>query len=280
MKSGNSSNAGKVSYQWRALGCTVRGASHIKNDKPNQDAMHIEKKDIDKNGCYIVASLSDGHGSTQCPYSDEGALAAVHTACEVFASIFESSGKNGTAFNTIKANKDIWLPKQIEKQWKARVREIHAEKGRSLPDDFPYTLYGATLLTLLVTDDFIFALQLGDGDILTIDREIDKIEWLIPPTETLGNETDSLCQENCWKYMKTHLISIPKNSPMFLLSTDGYYNSFSTTDGFKKAGVDICNMWHDKGTDFIKEHLEDWLVHSSANGSGDDISMALVFLED
>jgi len=275
MKSGRS-------LRWNAFGRKVRGAAHIKNDKPCQDALLI-KKNAKK---YLVASLSDGHGSSQCPYSDEGAEAAVHVACEVFDSIFESNGSKGAAFNTIKANKDIWLPKQIEKLWKTKVREIHSDKRRSLsnvidsPNDFPYALYGATLLTLLVTDEFIFALQLGDGDILTIDREIEKIDWLIPPAELLGNETDSLCLEDCWKYMKTHLQPWAEEVPMFLLATDGYHNSFSAKEGFKKAGADICNMWHENGSGFIEEHLEDWLVHSSANGSGDDISVAIVFLED
>jgi hypothetical protein len=67
---------------------------------------------------------------------------------------------------------------------------------------------------------------------------------------------------------------------MFLLSTDGYANSFSESAGFIKAGADIYNLWRDNGADYVEEHLEDWLKHSSNLGSGDDITMALLYSEE
>ena len=254
----------------------VQGASHIRNNMPCQDALRAEK--IKR--CHIV-SLSDGHGSAACPFSDEGSKIAVDTACSVFGSIFSK----GDSFQTISANKDIWLPKQIEQHWKTAVQAVHKERERDPPQDdgpFPYELYGATLLTLVAADDFIFALQLGDGDILSVavTEEGENVDWVIPPDGHLGPETHSLCQDECWQYMQTRILRLDKGekAPMFLLSTDGYANSFYNDDGFKQAGLDFYKLLHnpDEGLSYVRENLEEWLTQSSEKGSGDDIALALV----
>ena len=280
---------------WAVTGACVRGASHIKNDLPCQDALRIENI-----GAYRIIALSDGHGSASCPYSDEGSQAAVDAVYAIFGSII--MGK-GDPYHTIAANKDIWLPKQIEQHWKSAVQTIHQnkEQGLNMPD-FSHELYGATLLTLIAAEDFIFALQLGDGDILSIQiadgaGEADgadganqadeaqqnnlQVDWVLPPSDTLGPETNSLCQEDCWQYMKTRIIPLAagEKAPMFFLSTDGYANSFSNDEGFKKAGADFYELWNNKGLMYIKDNLESWLIESSVQGSGDDITAALVLGE-
>lgn len=260
---------------WVVIGGTIRGAVHLLQGKPCQDALLVQNNEAYH---YSLACLADGHGSENCPYSDEGAQAAVETAETLFASIF-SQNTPVEAFATLDANKEIWLPKQMEAQWKARIRDIHAQKERPSEEPFPYHLYGTTLLALVAMQDFIFAMQIGDGDILTVDRDA-SVRWLIPPDYTSDNETYSLCMDSCWSYIKTHILPLndERDSPlMFLLSTDGYANSFFEPLGFIKAGADIYKLWRDNGIDYIKEHLEDWLSHSSADGSGDDITMALVF---
>ena len=259
---------------WTAVGGCVRGANHIRNNMPCQDALRIEKTEH-----FYIVNVSDGHGSAGCPYSDEGAQAAVDAAYAVFTSVFAGKGDH---FHTISSNKDIWLPKQIEQYWKNAILAIHKEKGREeySQENFPYELYGATLLSLIAADNFIFALQLGDGDILSampVSNEVN-VDWVIPPDDSLGPETNSLCQNNCWQYMKTRLIPILPNdkAPMFMLSTDGYANSFYNNDGFKQAGADFYNLLCEHGLSHIEENIESWLMESSAKGSGDDITVAII----
>lgn len=275
MKSGKRKNGKR---RWISTGSRVQGASHIRNGQPCQDALSI-KRDKD----YHVISVSDGHGSSQCPYSDEGAKAAVEVAYFVFDSIFKG---RGDPFQNFVANKDIWIPKQIEQNWKSMVTLIHGTR----PVPFSYELYGATLLTLVVANDFIFALQLGDGDILSIEpistdgnqedesQKKTQVDWVIPPDIRIGSETESLCQTDAWQYMKARIIPLgPEDTaPMFLLSTDGYANSFNSNEGFKQAGADFYNLWEEEGLSFIDDNLEGWLMESSAQGSGDDIAVALV----
>ena len=66
---------------------------------------------------------------------------------------------------------------------------------------------------------------------------------------------------------------------MFLLSTDGYSNSFYNNEGFKKAGADFYKLWHDEGKDYVENNIGGWLSESSAQGSGDDITLALLVEE-
>jgi hypothetical protein len=129
------------------------------------------------------------------------------------------------------------------------------------------------------TPSFVFALQVGDGDILTISPQASPT-WLIAPIESVGSETESLCMDKAWQYVRTHILPLGdmQRPVMFLLSTDGYANSFTENAGFLKAGQDIYNLWREEGADYIKMHLRDWLLESTAKGSGDDITVVLAVI--
>ncbi|MCL2015892.1 MAG: protein phosphatase 2C domain-containing protein [Defluviitaleaceae bacterium] len=258
--------------KWAAVGARVRGAMHIKNNVPCQDAIAIQNTDK-----YSIVAISDGHGSSSCPHSDEGANIAVQTAITIFGDIFNKPDP----LNTLVANKDVWLPKQIEQHWKSNIYENHGQQGRA-ENNFSYELYGATLIVVVAAFNFIFALQIGDGDILTVEEK--STEWLIAPDEILGPETNSLCQDECWQYMRTRTIPLEnletmdenENLPMLLICTDGYTNSFYRDKDFIKAGSDFYSLVQKDGLDYVVANLEDWLNVSSQKGSGDDISLAII----
>jgi len=266
MKSGN--------IGWITTGSIVRGAIHVRQEKPCQDAIYTDSQ------IYALACVADGHGSERCPFSDEGAQAAVDVIAQLLADLLEED-----AFATLTANKEIWLPKQLESKWKTSVKAIHEKKERPTYEEgaFPYEQYGTTLLALVATENFVFALQIGDGDILVVDRD-ETARWLLPPhpsMNTVGEDTYSLCLEQSWQYMRTFIVpwDSTQGPLMFLLSTDGYANSFTNASGFLKAGVDIYKLWHENGLSYIEENIQDWLHQSTLEGSGDDIALALVLYE-
>lgn len=263
MTSGRAQNS-----NWNAVGGVVAGAIHLRKDKPCQDALHIQTH---KN--YTIACVADGHGSAACPHSDEGSKAAVKVASELLASILNKD----LEASTMSAHKDIWLPKQIETKWKDEVKKIHAIKERELIDPFPYTLYGTTLLALAATESFVFAMQIGDGDILMVD-DTSTARPVLATEEKVGEDTESLCQDDAWQYVRTQIIpwNTSTGSPMFLISTDGYANSFTGFSGFAKAGADFLGLWQDEGHEYISQNIEEWLRLSSDKGSGDDIAIALI----
>ncbi len=232
-----------------------------------------------KIGRYSIVCVADGHGSERCPKSDEGALAAVGIAFELLQSVLNDADGAEDARKTFNAHKEIYIPKQLETLWKKRVSALWDEQTE--PDgDFSYLLYGTTLLAAAVTDTFIFAAQIGDGDMLLIGAD-GEARRLFPAAEQNGSETYSLCMDNSWQYVQTQLIRLPEERPlMLLMSTDGYANSFSETEGFLKAGRDIFKLWRENGTEYIRVNIEDWLVRSSEMGSGDDITLALAAVEE
>ena len=227
------------------------------------------------NSQYALACVADGHGSERCPFSDEGAKAAVNIAAALLVELM--AGED--AKNTLAAQKEIRLPRQIEKKWKEAVQTAYEkrEDAEAIPP-FSYELYGTTLLALVAAPDFIFAMQIGDGDMVAIHPD-GTARPLLPTPDNPGNETESLCMEESWQYIRTQLIPVDNTESdptLFLLSTDGYANSFTTGEGFLKAGADIYRLWREEGTDYIQKNLPSWLAQTSADGSGDDIAVALI----
>ena len=243
----------------------------MRSNSECQDAIYIHK---DKSG-YVVAAVADGHGSKSCPYSAEGAEIAVQVSAELLCSIQDSK----EAQFTLAANKDDRIPKQLEIMWKEAVRAHHAEMGREDEDDdlALFTLYGTTLNAVAAASDHVFFIKVGDGDLLMINE--DGANYVLESEEKVGEDTESLCLDEAWKFVRTHIMQVKNGRPlMFLVSTDGYSNSFVDKSGFLKAGEDFYRLYVEEGLDYIENSLEDWLRTSSDKGSGDDISLALVVL--
>ena len=64
---------------------------------------------------------------------------------------------------------------------------------------------------------------------------------------------------------------------MILLSTDGYANSFSDEAGFLRVGTDILEQIHTHGVDWVKKSLHEWLCTATKQGSGDDITLGILY---
>jgi hypothetical protein len=256
--------------KWAIAGSKVDGAVHIRQERPCQDAI-LTREFAD----FAIAAVADGHGSASCPFSEDGANAAVDIAAELLEAMIPVP-------DSLHAHKDIRLPKMLEAKWKEAVEKIHAEQGRELTpgEPFPHILYGTTLVAIAAAKDFVFALQIGDGNILMVDRD-GNARPILEVADTVGEETESLCLDEAWTYVRTQIIPwTTKDAPtMFLISTDGYAKSFADSSGFIKAGTDFFNIWREDGLSYISENLEDWLRKSSDKGSGDDIAMALLAFE-
>ncbi len=138
--------------------------------------------------------------------------------------------------------------------------------------------YGSTLLSVVVTDAFIFYLQLGDGDILAV-SESGEVERPLPRDERLmANETSSLCQEHAWHEVRTTFHLIAGSPPALILaSTDGYANSFRDEQSFRRVGMDLLQLIRDEGPQVVEQNLEGWLAEASRCGSGDDVTVGIVY---
>ena len=278
----------KEALPWRILGKSVRGASHTSSDLPNQDA--ILWKQNKYKGLPLVMAIADGHGSEKYFRSDIGAQFAVQAAEETMKN-FEK-GLPNQSFSTVEAAAE--LPRNIVSRWRELV-EQHWDHTDCTPKEWkwikkkenadawkaittnPALPYGATLLTVLVTESFILYLQLGDGDILTVSSSGEVTKPIPDDERLLANETTSLCNPTAARDFRTYFQRLVDPKPaLILLSTDGYSNSFRNPEGFLKVGKDIWHMIRSDGLQKVEENLEGWLTTATQRGSGDDITLGLL----
>ncbi len=263
-------------------GESVRGASHIRTDKPCQDCCKIEEISDD----VVIAAVADGHGSDSCPFSKTGAKIAVNSFCFVIGQLLENFSDNPELFMTyLNREGEVKVAQAVDEEWKRRVLKVHSNNKREKPKDSQgntnkkavYRLYGTTLLGLLITPDFLFAFQLGDGDILCIDNE--QVQSVIEADKILGTETHSLSSENAWKKVITavHRLNEENLPKLYTMSTDGFANSYPSTEGFQQTCRDYFGMIKEHGFKAVAENLKDWLNETSEQGCGDDITVVMEY---
>ncbi len=261
--------------EWAIVKACLTGASHKARQMPCQDAIMVNHLSKDS----FICAVSDGHGSPKCPYSDEGAKAAVSIGLEVIETLVWQN-KEEELYPLMKSIKDLQLPKTIEKKWKETINGIHQKANRTPCEEAHqlYQLYGCTLILLWVTKDFLFAMQIGDGDLLVVDHE-GETKWLIEPEVQYGTETYSLCQRKSWRHFKTLLQVIEAGHvpALFLISTDGYANSFISSADFLQIGKDYLALCKQLPEDVLEENLVKWLEEATQKGSGDDMTLAAIY---
>ncbi len=274
---------------WQVVGQSVRGAVHERNGLPNQDAINWLPSSGE--GASLVLAVADGHGSARYSRSHTGATIAVETATQLVNEFLV----NQTSLETLSLIKDSvheWLPRALVRKWMEVVTEhlqteplTQAELnalGLTPADDVRnekcLVAYGATLLVVAVTERFVSYLQLGDGEILTVSDKGEVTRPLTKDDRLFGNETTSLCAPEAWRDFRVNFQPLTHSHPaLILLSTDGYPNSFRDESGFFKVGSDILKMIRENGIDTVKDNLEEWLADSTRAGSGDDVTLGILF---
>jgi hypothetical protein len=287
-------------FQWITLGNSVRGATHDLSKAPNQDAIRIAHG-ADASGLPVILAVSDGHGDPAAFRSDTGSKLAVEVAAATLAS-FAEHHKSAANLSIVKRSAEEKLPKRVADAWEREVAKhladqpLHGmtavpERGSAGIDAAPGSvpgrprspsgpeklIYGATLLTVLVTDDYILYMQLGDGDIVVV-SETGEVTRPIPPDERLmANVTTSLCQDHVWKEFRIRFQPITTTPPaMIAVSTDGYSNSFASEADFHTTILDYRRMLRSWGRERVEAEVPSILSDVSRRGSGDDITLALL----
>ena len=281
----------KATAPWRVLGKSVRGAAHERKNSPNQDAIcWIPKSGRGKS---VVLSLADGHGSDRYTRSHIGSQLAVSTSTQLIADFLAGQAAAGN-LSLIKRAAEQWLPQALVREWTRAIKEhlsanpfSEAELDRFAtgssaitPSDHAATIvpYGSTLVVAAVTEDFILYLQIGDGEVVIVSDGGEVSQPLVKDERLFANETTSLCAVDAWRDFRVSFQPITREKPaLILLATDGYPNSFREEAGFLKAGGDILHTLRAEGASKVRDNLESWLVHSTTAGSGDDVTLGILY---
>ena len=294
----------------RIIGESIRGYTHIQRNLECQD----RKLSRELEDGSLVLSVADGHGSRSCPYSGTGAELAVNTFCKLIDELhsdFQNAGdlvdfqnaedrsgfQNAEDRSGFQNAEDLsgFLNHQgglkfaqtVERAWKEAVQTIHREKGLPMPmtqtgeEDLNalYRLYGTTLLGLLIAPTFVFAFQIGDGDITYVDDG--GVQPVVVADKLLGVESHSLCSREAWKkaVSAVHFQPWEQHLPCaFLLSTDGLSNSYADDEAFGQTCAQYFEALKTYGPDTVEENLPEWLSETSRLGCGDDTTLLMAYL--
>ena len=281
-----------LAQQWRVISASIRGAAHVRAGLPNQDAVRVELQD--GGALPAILAVSDGHGSAKCFRSHEGARLAVGVAVSVLREF--AAAMSGLRPTEVHARAEQQLPREIVRRWREAVQAHVAENPidedglavietaaaakvrEALDRNEPFLVYGATLVSVLWTGEFLVCLQLGDGEILVVTKAKQQVEQPIPPDGNLiANETTSLCEDDAWRNCRVQFQYLFNSAPaLVLLATDGYPNSFAAPEGFRQVASDLLQMIEQDGADAVAQSLPGWLEEASQFGSGDDVSVAIL----
>jgi len=282
---------------WGAFGVSVRGASHQRSGLPNQDSIQWYPRRPGRYGPPLVMVVSDGHGSAKSFRSDVGSEIAAKRTRETVRQLLKSEIVSSHP-SIIKRLIDERLPRDLVQNWRKAV-DKHISENPFKDDEFarlekkegilackkvqenPYLAYGATLLVVLISKNFIYFLQLGDGDILIVTDNGEVIRPLPKDDRLIANETTSLSQRLAWQEFRSSFIPLADFPPaLILLSSDGYSNSFRDEESFLKVGRDFLDLMQNEGSKMVWYNLHNWLHEASQLGSGDDISLGVIYRKD
>ncbi len=268
------------------FGESVQGASHIRNGKECQDSL----KKVEKDENTVLLAVADGHGSDSCPYSRTGSYVAVNVFCKILGDYLETyDGQPELLLTFLKREGDTKVAQAIDAEWKRRILKIHTNCKREVvldsennkDKDAIYKMYGSTLLGLVITKEFLFAFQLGDGDIVKVSES--GVQNMIEADKILGTETHSLSKPESWKKAITYTKRLEENERlpvMYMLSSDGLANSYKNDDEFGKTCQDYYTMLNEHGVKAVSDNLQTWLAETSELGCGDDITALFAYYND
>mgnify|MGYP002777881610 CR=1 FL=1 len=279
--------------RWQCGGRSVMGAMHQRTGQPNQDALAWRSD----SSLPLILAVADGHGSSKSFRSHRGSELAVQIAVEEmgkFLSLHSSKQWTEQAIAQIAQLARETLPQHLVQTWQSTVladyqshpfraaewSQLQAREPRRAEAEVrenPLLAYGSTLLAVAVTEAFLLYLQLGDGDILQVDRQGTTQRALAKDSRLIANVTTSLCTEAAWREMQIQVLPLTEQPPrLILLSSDGYANSFVSEADFLQTGRDYLRWLEAEGMAAVMNQLDAILSETSQQGSGDDITLGMI----
>lgn len=261
------------------LNKTVIGASHIDSQTVCQD--YSAYKTTEK---YAIAAVADGHGSKKHFRSDYGSKSAVEMTIKAIDEFCSDFGEFEKKFKDDPDYILTKIQKYIIKGWYDIVNE-HYKKNQVRPEERAKltdeelasvkieSIYGTTLIVSVLTENFCFGFQLGDGSLVVIKQCGESYMPIADDESCPANLTASMCNSNAIK-MFNYFYSYDKPLTI-IVSTDGLYTSFSSRESFEEYNCLLASQMSD--VELLTSRIEKNFKKRTLSGSRDDISIAAVF---
>jgi len=273
----------------------AQGISHVEKGAPCQDAA-IAHLGLDNT--VGVACVADGHGGEKYFRSARGAELAVNIASKSILDFFGTILSEKADYFSQKVDNEEASKGEILSKLKQLEGNIIYNWRKAVADDFakdplnetelefcneknitidelekPMFIYGTTLLAGLVSDNFWFTIQIGDGLCVLVENE-ENIKVPIQEDERLGfGKTTSLSESDAIKSFRESFGFCKIQG--LTLATDGISDSFEPEKylQFNKELFDKFSRFPEKA----ERELQEFIPIISERGSRDDVSMAGIF---
>lgn len=214
---------------------TTTGYKHIQMDLANEDSV-----DLWQNDPYQIIAIADGHGARECFRSEVGSSLAVDVAIQnlkLFAQTVDKydldhvlqneEDREALIRSLIQDIVDNWnqyvyadiqaFPIREEEYQRAQTLSSIYQKGMYLTN-----IYGTTLLSALITENYILILQQGDGVCICVDQNGFLYQPMPDDALCIRNITTSLCDKDASRRMRYVWIDRRQADPVaIMIASDG-----------------------------------------------------------
>lgn len=272
-----------------AFSATETGYNHIRINKVCEDASDFY--DDEKMHICVVA---DGHGSDNYPRTEFGSKfaidAAIKNVIEFVNTAAISQVINDAENNFERMNQ---LAKSILCSWYESVEEDYNKKpftekelekvsdkykNRYLSENIEERkvekAYGCTLIIYVITDDYSFGMQIGDGKCVLIDENGKFLEPIPWDDDCQLNVTTSICDDDAIDKFRFYISD--KMPTAVFIGSDGIDDSYANEEELYALYRSILKIFIEHGDEVGKSEIREYLPVLTKRGSGDDVSMGLI----
>ncbi|MEY4298629.1 MAG: hypothetical protein RLZZ423_1808 [Cyanobacteriota bacterium] len=260
---------------WEPRCCTVIGAAHRRRGQPCQDASLACRLQASGSGSLQLIAVADGHGNRRHWLSAEGSTLACQAAERAVRQALTR-----TPLAAIERWQELLqrdLPAAIVQDWLAATAADWAARPEAGEQPFTPLAYGSTLGLVLLTPHWWGCTGLGDWDLVAISAAGEARLISEERGDGSGGEaTASLCLPGAADLFAERVTLEPlgaaagrPDSRTLVLSSDGLRKSCLTDADFLQL---CCQL----STVVDPAELQTGLAQVTAEGSGDDISVAMV----
>lgn len=221
--------------------------------------------------------------------ADELALAGMETSSAGVGSLQPANAGVGRKTLPTLSEKQLRRSRKYEKL-ELRWQQLSPGEQKKRREDYRrrrelYSAFGTTLLGLVVTPERVLAFHIGDGSMVGVrpnpnERSRGPRAARLFADQTLGVTTNSLCAEDAWTYAEWKSWDsddINTYPQLFMLSSDGFETSFVDGGEYHKACCDYYDLLVKGKFERVQDSLGEWLTEVSRAGSGDDVTLVLVY---
>ena len=272
-----------------AFSATETGYNHTKIQKVCEDAS--DYYDDEKMHICVVA---DGHGSDNYPRTDRGAKYAVDAAISCIIEFVRNADPEqviddercdfGLLLQLAKSilnnwhqsvsddyNRHPFVEEELEKVSEKYKRLYLSEKVENRRVE---KAYGCTLIAYVVTADYSFGLQIGDGKCVVVDRYGNFIEPIPWDENCQLNVTTSICDGDSIEEFR---FSVSDQIPTAVFcGSDGIDDSYANPEELYALYRSILLIFIEHGVKVGQNEIKEYLPVLTKKGSGDDVSIGVI----